>query len=859
MPPEPLRRGDEVGRYHVLEPVGAGGIGAVYKAYDPDLDRTVALKQLHPSLGDSEARRARLFREAQAMARLTHPNVVTIYDVLDEKRGIVIAMEFVEGHNLDRWLEQPRSLRDVLDVFIDCARGLEAAHAANICHRDCKPSNILVTQAKVGKLADFGLAAPAATEEPTDIEARDRMVVAGRLSADGAIPGTADFIAPEVAAGDPADPRSDQYSFCVALREALQRSSATRIPRSLQRVLRRGLDRDPACRFADMTAVRAALSAVRGRRRALAIGAGAGLALGGVVAIGIGIASRASPPACPNDPSRWREVWDAGTRQAAETAIAAAGVPDAPAASRRLAATLDDYTARWSAAYGRACAETQALGPAYHARSLCYELRREQVRALVAVVTAAEADVATALADPSRALDPLEPCARAQPSPASMDRLARSEVDAALADVAALRWAGRVEAARDVARHALAQADAEGDVSLRSVARIELGVSLMQAGDFEPAAETLAGAYWLAEGQADRRLAARAATALVAVFGSYLEQPTRAGDWVPRAKAAVAALDVPGREAFNLENALGTLAQARGDYKTARGHYERAVAIASDDPEITSATTAIVLENLATALEKLGRWEDAQARYDEARSALEREHGSTHPSLGRVLHNLAVFNHARGRTAAAVEAGREALAVKDATLPPEHMSIALTLQALGTILQDRNQDDEAEALLRRAERIVDAAVGREHPTMGVLLVNLAEVARRRGDTEAASRRYDEAIAVLEGTYGKAHELPLQGRAHRATLWAERGRVDEALTELQAVRAATAQAQGSDAIALLHLDVEIAALHREQGACEEATTLFARVSSAGADRLPDDHPVLTRAKKGLAACEADGSP
>jgi tetratricopeptide (TPR) repeat protein len=463
--------------------------------------------------------------------------------------------------------------------------------------------------------------------------------------------------------------------------------------------------------------------------------------------------------------------------------------------------------------------------------------------------------MASALADPTHALEPLEPCATARPTwtAVPLDRSADRELDAALADVVALRWAGQLDAALDRASEAVARADEHDDASGRSAARLELGLTQMDAGEYEPSLETLAAAYWLAETQGDARKAARASAAIVTVLGSYLEQPTRADAWVARARAALAALDSPGEEAFELDNALGSLAEKQGDHETALRHYERAASIAAGDPEITAAKAAIVLQNLATTLEQLGRWDDAEARYDEARAALERELGSTHPSLGLVWHNLAIFNHTRGRTDAAVASARRALQVKEATLPPRHLSIAVTLHALGTILQDRDDTDEAEAVLLRAEEIVDATVGRDHPLKGALLVNLADLASRRDDLLLAERRFDEGIAALERTYDATHELVLQARAHRAMLWNRQGRRADALDELESVYATIERTQGAQAVALLHIGVEVAELLRERGDCDEAGEYFRRIVADGDGRLPHDDRVLVRAREGLFGC------
>ncbi|MCA9698518.1 MAG: serine/threonine protein kinase, partial [Myxococcales bacterium] len=158
-----LERGDAVGRYVVLERVGAGGMGVVYAAWDPDLDRKVALKLLHG--GHDPAKRAgknqRLLREAQAMARLSHPNVITVHDVGEFDGRVFVAMEFIEGQTLSTWQQgssdRPRSVDELLGAWVRAGRGLGAAHRQGLIHRDFKPDNVMVGDDGRVRVMDFGL------------------------------------------------------------------------------------------------------------------------------------------------------------------------------------------------------------------------------------------------------------------------------------------------------------------------------------------------------------------------------------------------------------------------------------------------------------------------------------------------------------------------------------------------------------------------------------------------------------------------------------------------------------------------------------------------------------------------------
>jgi serine/threonine protein kinase len=272
-----IAAGDTVGRYIILARLGAGGMGVVYTAYDPQLDRKIALKLLRTGTGlaDAEAR-SRLIREAQAIAQLSHPNVVAVYDVGTADSGeVYIAMELVEGETLTSWLGHwERSWREILELFFQAGRGLAAAHARGVVHRDFKPDNVLVgTDGRV-RVTDFGLAR--SLIDQVDELARDRPrpdleALRQTLTATGTVLGTPRYMAPEQLRGADADARSDQFSFCVALYEALYDRhplpgdsvfdvvqhgaeaeappEATKIPAHIGKAIMRGLDAEPNKRF----------------------------------------------------------------------------------------------------------------------------------------------------------------------------------------------------------------------------------------------------------------------------------------------------------------------------------------------------------------------------------------------------------------------------------------------------------------------------------------------------------------------------------------------------------------------------------------------------------------------------------
>ena len=362
-PAAPKRRsaptlGATLGRYRIERTLGEGGMGVVHAAFDPDLERRVALKVLRDEVEAGDARQ-RLLREARAMARLTHPNVVSVYEVGSVGGRDYVAMELVEGETLAEWLRAaPRDPADIVAAFVAAGRGLAAAHAAELVHRDFKPHNVL--RRKDGRICvtDFGLArgveqvvtksmATAQLEPHADGSDNTPSPLYG-LTVTGSVLGTPAYMAPEQWDGGAVGPPADQFAFCVALWEALTGErpfrgttldelraeitrgvdalDASRVPRRLRPVLRRGLAASARDRFPSMDALLAAIGRVERRPRVVIAAGGAGLAIAAAVtyvALGHGRAPALVPPveACPAPARAPASVWSS----ARASALAKAG------------------------------------------------------------------------------------------------------------------------------------------------------------------------------------------------------------------------------------------------------------------------------------------------------------------------------------------------------------------------------------------------------------------------------------------------------------------------------------------------------------------------------------------------------
>ncbi|MHB8876200.1 MAG: protein kinase domain-containing protein [Myxococcaceae bacterium] len=319
-----LPAGTAIGRYRLGRQVGSGSMGSVYVARDPELDREVAIKVLHPALVGDGAARARFLREAQAMARLSHPNVISIFDAGPFGDGIFLAMEYVDGETLSDWLALPRPPSEILERFLAAGQGLLAAHQRGLLHRDFKPDNVLVGRDGTVRVTDFGLArataAPSqeAVTEP-DSGSGGRRALDAPLTRTGEFLGTPRFMAPEQFLSGPTDARADQFSFCVALYAALYGEhpfpgdsvtnlavavmtgkvrpppAGAKVRASLRRVLLRGLRHRPEERYPSMESLLEDLVAEPRRhrtRRIAAMALAGALGLGGMVAAALALGAR---------------------------------------------------------------------------------------------------------------------------------------------------------------------------------------------------------------------------------------------------------------------------------------------------------------------------------------------------------------------------------------------------------------------------------------------------------------------------------------------------------------------------------------------------------------------------------------
>lgn len=617
-----------LGRYVIVEKIAGGGMGVVYRADDPELHRKVALKVLHPrQLGDARARQ-RMLGEARALARLDHPNVVKIHDVLTIDDQIVIVMALIEGATLASWeTAAPRSWRELVRAYGEAGDGLAAAHALDIVHRDFKPANALVgTDGRV-RVLDFGLARLADSAEPAPALGSPELPKGASLdglTATGEIVGTLGYTSPEQLAGQPATWASDQFSFCVALHRAVEglppfsgadiaarlrsiRSSVIRratdrnVPGWLRAVLTRGMSSDPAARFPSMFALLAELRRPRGWRRwRVPVAA---VAIAGAFAVVAAIRPRPAAVEAPCD-GGVREiggVWGPAQREQLDAVLSSVDAPDLRAMQDRVLTRLDAYRDRWSELHRDACTSHrngEQSAELLDRRMTCLTRRLGDLRATVDVLGRTDRALAGNVLDVVAHLPALDLCAdverlQAEVAPPANDaqRARVEEVRASLARAAALDRGGWSEQARDLTSTAIFDAEKLGYAPLLAEAALQLGKILLGRGDFANATAPLARARELG---LEQRLFALAVEAGARNLYAEAMQDNRHTDLLRDA----ALLEPISRSLVGdhfaralLLNNIGSVHMADGNRAAARQSFEAAHAalqgVTSPDVELT--------------------------------------------------------------------------------------------------------------------------------------------------------------------------------------------------------------------------------------------------------------------------------
>jgi tetratricopeptide (TPR) repeat protein/predicted Ser/Thr protein kinase len=775
-------------------------MGVVYAAFDSELDRKVALKLIRPDSA-SRTSQVRLSREAQAMARVTHPNVIAVYDVGRVDDQVFIAMEFVDGTTLAQWAHQrPRALHEVLEIFVQAGRGLAAAHAAGLVHRDFKPDNVLIGRDGRVRVVDFGLARTGELN-PTVADDSPSTPLMTPLTRTGALMGTPAYMPLEQLEGRIADARSDQFAFSVALYEALygerpfsadsvealtkEIASGTvrpmprgaHVPLRVREVLLRGLAAAPEQRFASMDALLAALSGGQRSRRRWLIAAFALLLM-----TSLAVFARSRTQVCGGAAGKLVGLWDAERRRIVHEAFAATKKPFAETTFASAASMLDNYLGAWTRMHGEACTATRVRGEqseeVMELRMECLDHRREEVHALVDLFAQADAPMVERATQAVRALPDLDECRNAEalrqvvrppPNPEARARVAALRTR--LAEAKAQMRAGRFVVARRIADAAVPDARALGYAPVLAESLLWSGMLQDRMGDTRAVVETLTAAITTAEAARADLVRGQALTELVYVSGIMLTLHAEAHRTYQLAKAALARAGGDALTELSLDRFEAGVLGVEEHFDEAIEIHKRVLArlserFGSEDPEVATS-----LGDLGNVYGDKGDHAQAIALYQRALSILQKRYGSQYPDVANLWNNLGMEMIAIGDYGASVAALEKALAIREPLLGPDHRANGATLTKLGVAFMRLRQFEKARSILERAYSIKLRAVGPDHNSMSSTELALGELSLHLGALDVALAHAQHALTIREHFYRElppvAEPLTLLGRIRMA--------------------------------------------------------------------------------------------
>lgn len=787
------------GRYMVLSELGHGGMSVVLAAYDTRLDRRVAIKLLHPGrpCGDGELK-ARMEREARAMARLNHPHVVQVYDSgYLEDGSFFISMEYVEGQTLRGWCQTRRcSWREVLEVYLAAGRGLAAAHAAGLIHRDFKPDNVLVGRDGRVRVTDFGLARfelselPAPEHEQLATPPPDAWK--SPLTHSGWLLGTPLYMAPELLRSrGTADVRSDLFSFCVSLHESLHgrlpfgESACLRdlldrrltpppqgspVPGWVTRVLYQGLREDPRQRPASMEELLAALEAdpeQRHRARRLAVP----LALGALLLLPLASWSwgHLREPGCDLQAERLAGVWDGKVKARVEKALLGTGLPYARDTAGRVSTLLDDYARTWVGMRTAVCAEVRAQPGVPEGRTLleehCLERRLGQMRAVTELLARGpEAGLLPKAVEVVQALPPLEDCRSERvladgglPSGSPELQVKVMRLQGELDRLPPLYAAGRYQEGLELYEKLRRELESVEHAPLRAQAlgwraRFEQAV-----GSYEKAGESAQQAVRLSARGGDVTQSSLAWNMLALVKG-VRQGRYQLSEMLLMDEMLESMTELSRDDRVRIESLMtrGSMLYGQGKYEEARERQERALALAEAVLKPEHHAVPDLLNNLGLTYKALGRYEEARHCYERALALRQQLFGSEHPQVASSLSNLGALLAAEGRHEEARARHEQALAMMERVLTPAHPNITLALNSLAGEFQTLGQYEEAAARFEQVRLRLEKQFGAESP-MGIIVhINLCSVLVDLGRYEEARAKCERALALGEKTGSKNH-------------------------------------------------------------------------------------------------------
>ncbi|MEM9454027.1 MAG: serine/threonine-protein kinase [Myxococcota bacterium] len=761
IPPESAI-GTFIGSYLVIDHLGAGGMGRVYRAFDRRLDRQVALKVLHRDL--ESRHRDRLVREARALAKLSHPNVVQVHEVSESEGRTFVAMELASGQTLRRWVAQdPRpGWRECVEAYRQAGAGLVAAHEHGLVHRDFKPSNAIIDYKGRVRVLDFGLARTSAN---TNMDERGSPATSTsssgddhgseRLTQTGIVMGTPGYMSIEQIRGEEVDARSDQFSFCVSLYEAVYGRrpfpgrtidelevtigarafvpvpSGARIPTKLRELLVRGLAAKPDDRWPSMDALLAELQRLVSPRSRSWWVLGAGVTLG-LATLGAGMAYRADVAhqaalgqRCSGARAQLDGVWDEARRQQVQDAILGVERPYASDVWARVEPRLDEYADAWASKHTEVCEATsirqEQTEEMMGLRMTCLYRRRAALKAAIDVLARADAQMLPNTVSVARGLPSLDPCddvahleQQGQRMPPPEDPEVARQVEVVrdrLAQIGAERLAGQYAQGLEHIEVVVEQARALDYGPLLAEVLFERGLLLNMNGQYLEAEQELERALEQAAEHGNDRAEAMAMGILAWVVGSEQDRHGAGMVWGKVALARSWRLGQPARANVQASalNIAGLVHARQGKLDDALHYFQR--------------TLAVVEESL----------------------------GPRHPQVSPALNSIGVVLANQGKFDDALLLLQRSLTLEEEELGPHHPAVAGSLVNIGDMLVDQGKLDDARLHFQRALKVQEEALGPRHPHVVYPLIGLTKIALKQHDTDTSRRHAERAVSIGETT------------------------------------------------------------------------------------------------------------
>lgn len=865
------RRGEQIGHFTIVDRLGAGGMGIVYAAYDVELNRKVAIKLLRIAPEqDQSIGRARLMREAQAMAQVDHTNVVTVFEVGKHRGDVYIAMEFIDGETFGDWRTRTGARwPEVVDILSQAARGLAAAHAEGLVHRDFKPDNVMVGRDGRVRVMDFGLVhsdgepgptSPSETDSGSEIDLPLADTAFGEIAPDfdvqaatssvgltkaGSMVGTPAYMAPEQFKREPTDARTDQFSFCVTLWEALfdERPFAgnsiltlgmhvteglrkpppkgVSVPTWLLRLCERGLSTDGSARFESMRALLDAIESGRRRSKHRWLALGAATLLSGATAMWVanGVAERRHVQACEAAGRAIDEVWN----NEAATRLRHAFEPLGEEASARTLASatslLDDMAGAWSGARTEACMRGDRSEDMRERATWCLDDHKQTLGATLEAVAGTDdravlLQFVPALSQLGGAGDCLEEDAlRVRALPPLSERSIVVALRSELATLDALLLTAQFDSAVEVAEAMDARPDAASWVPFHAELSLRLGRALSGRGDLDAAESRLVDGYLEAVDSQSVDIASASALELANLLGVQRQEPTRGMLWMRLAEV----------------------------HERARGQ--------------TPLRRAGQLHRRSSLLKQLKRFDEAEAGYLEALELLEADLGPGHLLVARTRNNLGNLYQELSRFDEAMTQFEAAISIRREILGDAHPDVAQTLVGMANTLGHMGEHDEALALHLRALKTYQAALGDDHVLVALALGNLAVAHLDLRQLEPALEHATHSAKIYEARFGALHAKTANALNSIGTIHHWEGRLPEAKAHYERARLGFEATLGPGHAKVAYVLFNLALIERQTGETPRARGLFQRVLNIRETVYGSSHVLVADTLEELAILEA----